>query len=444
MPAVVTLKTQDVDSPQKRAQFKVCVLGCGLKGVFYSLAFAEAGFQVVCTDADQSVIKRISKASVPLRDRQLETKLKAYLRKEQITATSDVPTAVSASDIIIITLSPKVDDKKIAQTSEVLAACKQVGTALKRGSLIVYCGVAGIGFTESFVKETVENTSGLKAGESFGLAYHPNLTGLTTLKEKENVVAANDKYSLNAVAAIFECVSPAVTKVLGIKLAEAAMIFAAAKRDTIKALGNELAVLCENANIDYVEALHLLKEGGAAEPGLLGEMNREETYLLLENAESLNVKLRLPPLVRQINEEMVKHAFSVTQNALRTGGITLRRTKLALLGATESEGIAAFAQLLESKGVKVTRYSPYLGDEDCGTNSGNTQRKKTINEAVEGANGVIVFSPQDQLGRLNLKKLRALMKSPAIWIDLACIVEPQKVEAAGFLYRGLGRGVYQK
>ncbi len=441
MPAVLTLKPQDVDSPQKRAQFTVCILGCGLKGIFFALAFAEAGFSVVCTDADQSMVKRLSKASVSLRDRQREAKLKTNLRKEQITVTSDVSAAISASDIIVITLSPKVEDKKTAQTSDVLAACKQVGTVLKRGSLIIYSGVAGIGFTESFVKETVENTSGLKAGNDFGLAYHPNLAEKKENSNEREVVAANDKFSLNSAAAIFECISKmGVTKVSNTKLAEATALFAAVKRDATMALGNELAILCENMNIDYTEALHLLKDSEKAEPSLIEEANRNETYLLLENAESLNVKLRLPVLARQINEEMIKHAANVTQEALRAGGGTIRRTKLALLGA-ESQSAATFAQLLEAKGAKITRFSPYF---DCEANSNQTSPKKTLNEAVEGTNVIAIFSAQDQLGRLNLKKLRALMKPPAIIVDLVGAMEPQKVEAAGFIYRGLGRGGNKK
>jgi hypothetical protein len=63
---------------------------------------------------------------------------------------------------------------------------------------------------------------------------------------------------------------------------------------------------------------------------------------------------------------------------------------------------------------------------------------------VEGTNVIAIFSAQDQLGRLNLKKLRALMKPPAIIVDLAGAMEPQKVEAAGFIYRGLGRGGNKK
>jgi len=50
----------------------------------------------------------------------------------------------------------------------------------------------------------------------------------------------------------------------------------------------------------------------------------------------------------------------------------------------------------------------------------------------------------DQFKRLNLKKLRAVMKMPAAIVDLTGAIELQKVEKEGFIYRGLGRGVEKK
>jgi UDP-N-acetyl-D-mannosaminuronate dehydrogenase len=70
--------------------------------------------------------------------------------------------------------------------------------------------------------------------------------------------------------------------------------------------------------------------------------------------------------------------------------------------------------------------------------------RRSLNEAIEGADCVVVLSGQDQFKRLNLKKLRAVMRMPAAIVDLTGIIEPQRVEKEGFLYRGLGRGVDKK
>lgn len=445
MPAGLNLKPEEVDTPEKRAAYRVCVIGCGQRGVFYSMAFAEAGFKVICADADQSLIRRLSKASILRGDREAEGKLKRFVRTEQITATSDLKKAVNQSDVIILAFSPKIDAKKSPDYSETESTCKQVGAALQKGSLVIYAGIAGFGLTEGLVKETLENTSGLKAKEDFGLAYNP-IQDAKMLGKQELKVAAKDKTSLNAASTFLETIAKnGVKKLADVKTAELATLFAAVKRDADVALANELAAFCENANMDYVETLKLLNDEAnetGTSPTIAEENNRKEAYLLLESAENLNAKLRLPTLARQINEDMIRHAANLTQEALRNGEKTLRRARIALLGTVEPESAAAaFIELIEAKGAKIRRYDPQSSGGE--TPEASQTIKRTLNETVEGTDCVVILNGQE-LKRLNLKKLRALMKSPAALIDLAGIVEPNKVEDAGFTYRGLGRGVGKK
>jgi UDP-N-acetyl-D-mannosaminuronic acid dehydrogenase len=283
------------------------------------------------------------------------------------------------------------------------------------------------------------------------LAYSPFFNfvchSVTQIGDQELTVVANDKFSLNSAALIFETIAKkGVKRLSDIKVAEFAVLFAAAKRDSDVALANEFAILCENAGLDYVETLKLA-ENSACEtcstPTISEEDNRTESYLLLESAENLNTKLRLPLLARQVNEDMIRHSVGLTQDALRNGGRTLRRAKIALLGAMEpGTAAAAFAELLKAKGAKVSRYDAYgSGSEPSEEDS---SLKKTLNEAVEGTDCIVILSALEQLKRLNLKKLRAVMKSPAALVDLAGVTEPTKVEHEGFTYRGLGWGAWKK
>ena len=82
LPAILHIKPDEVDTPEKRGNHTVSVIGCGLRGVLYAEAFAETGFKVICADADQSVVKRISKGNVKLANREeTETKLRGFVRK---------------------------------------------------------------------------------------------------------------------------------------------------------------------------------------------------------------------------------------------------------------------------------------------------------------------------------------------------------------------------
>jgi UDP-N-acetyl-D-mannosaminuronic acid dehydrogenase len=444
LPAVLHLKTEEVDTPEKRGKYRVSIIGSGQQGIFYALAFAEAGFKVTCTDADQSAVKRLAKGNAQLADHEAELRLKRFLRAGQLSATSDLKTAVAQGDIIIISINATIDAKKNPDYSEIENACKQVGSALQKGSLVVYGGIAGFGFTDGLLREALENTSGLKVGEDFALAYNPTLNSQTGVDEWR--IAAKDKVSLNSAAVLLETVAKReVKKISNAKTAELAVLFAIARREVNVALANEMAIFCENAGVDHFETLKIIEKSEAmhSSPTIAEEENRNGVYLLLEGAENIDSRLRLLLLARQLNENMTRHAVSLTQDSLRSFGRTLRRARIALLGSVRSgTGAAALVEMLEAKGVKVSRYDPQSSDNEQAESSSSLRR--TLNETVEGTDCVVILTAQEQLRRLNLKKLRAVMRSPAALVDLVGMLEPSKVEEAGFIYRGLGRGVWKK
>jgi UDP-N-acetyl-D-mannosaminuronic acid dehydrogenase len=446
MPAVLHLNPEEIDTNGKRGRYTVSVIGCEQKGVLYAIAFAEAGFKVICTDADQTLVKSLAKGKTPFSDRETESKLKSFLRRGQLSVTSELKNAVSKSDIIIMTLTAKIDDKKHPDYSEVENACKQAGAALSQGALFIYGGVAGVGFTEGVIKETLENTSGLRMGEDFGLVYNPiqflSPQLSASIASQELKVAAIDKISLEAAANVLGAITKkGVKQILDVKTAEAALLFTIARQDANLALANELAVFCESSDIDYFETLKLVDACTSSfSPTIAAE--EKNAYLLIESAETLNAKLRLPALARKINEDMVRHAVNLTKDALRSCGKTLRRARVAVFGAAKTETTMLFVRILEKKGAKTRLYDPLLSKSD-GSSMARVL-KRSLKEAVEGTDCVVLLTKKNQFKRLNLKKLRAVMKMPAAIVDLVGIIECQKVEGKGFTYRCLGRGVEKK
>jgi UDP-N-acetyl-D-mannosaminuronic acid dehydrogenase len=449
MPAVLHLKPEDIDTNEKRGKYTVSVIGCEQKGVLYAAAFAEAGFKVICTDADQTLVKRLSKGKTPFSDQETESKLKSFLRRGQLSVTSELKSAVSQSDVIIMTLTAKIDDKKYPDYAEVENTCKQAGAALRQGALFIYGGIAGLGFTEGVIKETLVNTSGLRVGEDFGLVYNPlqlpDQQPFVSIANQELKVAAVDKTSLDAATGVLGTITKkGVRQILDVKTAEAALLFTIVKQDANLALANELAVFCESAGIDYFKTLKLVDayERSFSPTIEADEDSRNEAYLLIENAEAFNVKLRLPALARKINEDMVRHAVNLTKDALRSCGKTLRRARVAVLGSAKTETTMLLVGMLEKKGAKTRIYDPLLSKNE--QSSMTRVVKKRLKEAVEGTDCIVLLTKQNQFKRLNLKKLRAIMKMPAAIVDLSGTIEPQKVERKGFTYRCLGRGVKKK
>ncbi|PIU59072.1 hypothetical protein COS86_06150, partial [Candidatus Bathyarchaeota archaeon CG07_land_8_20_14_0_80_47_9] len=258
----------------------------------------------------------------------------------------------------------------------------------------------------------------------------------------------------NAASTILETATKnRVKKAQNIKTAELAVLLEIMQRDVNVALANELAILCEKAGADYLDLDGLLDVSERPKlslPVLANSDIQREPYLLLENTEDLGMKLRMLTVAREINEETAKHAVNLTKDALRNCGKTLRRARVSLLGISQTQNakgapkkiLKELAKLLEAKGAKVGLYDPYYSDNELGDIKGAF--KKTLSDAVENADCVMILSGHDQFKRLNLKKLKALMKMPAAIVDLEGIIEVDKVEKEGFIYRGLGRGVWTK
>jgi UDP-N-acetyl-D-mannosaminuronic acid dehydrogenase len=449
MSAVLHLKPEEIDTNEKRGKYTISIIGCNKKGILYATAFAEAGFKVICTDADQTLVKHLAKGKTPFHDREIESKLKSLLRRRQLSVTNELKNAVSQSAIIVMTLTAKIDTQKHSDYSEAENICKQAGAALNQGILFIYGGTAGLGFTEGVIKETLENTSGLKVGEDFGLVYNPiQFSGsqpFASIANQELKVAGVDKTSLASAANVLGAITrKAVKQILGFKTAEAVLLFTIVRKDANLALSNELAVFCENAGIDYLETLKLVEANEqiyAPTVKAQGD-NGNEAYLLLESAENLNAKLRLPALARKINEDTVRHAVNLTQDSLRSCGKTLRRAKVAVVAAAKTKTSTIFVKMLEKKGAKVSLYDPVLPKNEIA----NMARmfKRSLKDAVEGTDCIVILTEQNRLKHLNLKKLRAIMKMPASVVDLTRLIDPEKVKRKGFTYRGIGRGVEKK
>jgi len=424
-------------------------VGCGQTGALFAITFIEAGFKVTLTDADQSLLKRMTKGRATFLDRELEPRLRSHLREGGLNTSSDLKSAVTQSDIIVVTNSAETEEKRTSDLTEAENTCKQIGAAMQRGVLIIYAGAVSFGFTEAVVKEALERTSGLKAGQDFGLAYvhsqkaeQERQSG--TISDQEQIVAANDKLSLDAASAVLSTTPRKnLVQTQNFKIAELATLFASARRNVSTALTNELAVFCESAKVDYFETLRImnreLPESDYA-PSINGEEKKRGTHLLLDSAENLGVKLRLPGLATQVNDGMVRHAANLTQNILRECGKTLRRSRIAVLGTA---GIGTpgenFVRTLEAKGTRINLYDPRGGKTDPANQT--LVPKRSLTEAVENCDCIVIVTAEDQFKRLNLKNIRSIMKTPAAIVDLAGLFEPAKVESEGFIYRGLGRGV---
>lgn len=453
MSKVMKLAGKDLESLEKRQQITVCVIGCGRTGTVTACLFADAGFKVICVDSSSHIVHQLKKRKSPFTESDLRKFIEPRIKESQFRATTNLRKAVSESGIIIVGVPASLDKKKKPDYSRLEKTCRDVGMSLKAGSLIIFQTTMGPGMTETLAKEALENASGLEAGADFGLAYSSALNNSThpskDISNGTKVVGGITKRSIKITCLILEAITKGeIIRVKNIKTAEAVKLLEEAYKDVNIAFANEFAQFCENAGIDFVKVRNIIDPQKFSR--MAGLHTSRDSYFLVEEAEAVDIKLRMLSLSTKINDETLDHAIRLVRDALRSCQKPLRRAKISVFGISSlpnrkkvaNSATKKLVKLLKKRGASVQVYDPFFSQKEL-LNIGYTA-EATLSKTVEGTDCLIVAVAHDRFTRLNLRRLQMLMKQPAAIVDMGQVIDPAKAEKAGFVYRGFGRGVWTK
>jgi len=453
MSRIMKLAGKDLESPEKPREYTICVVGCGRTGLVTACLFAEAGFNIVAVDSSSHTVHQLQKGKSPITESTIRKFIEEHIKNSRFRATTNLRKSVSESDIIIMDIPASLDKKKKPDYSRLEKTCRDIGMSLNTGSLIIFQNTMGPGVTETMAKETLENASGLEAGTDFGLAYSSTLSNSThPSKDVSNgtkVVAGITKRSLKVACLILETITKGeIVRVKEIKTAEAVKLLEESYKDVNIAFANEFAQFCENAGIDFVKVLNIINPLKFSR--MAGLHKSRDSYFLVEEAEAVDVKLRMLSLATKINDETLDHATHLLRDALRSCQKTLRRAKISVLGIsslpnrkrTANSATKKLVNQLKKRGVSVKVYDPYFSHKEL-LSMGYTA-ESSLSKTVEGADCLVVAVAHDRFRRLNLRRIQILMRQPAAIVDMGQVVDPVKAERAGFVYRGFGRGVWTK
>jgi UDP-N-acetyl-D-mannosaminuronic acid dehydrogenase len=452
MSRVMKLAGKDLESPEKRREYTACIVGCGKTGMISACLFAEAGFKVICVDSSSHTVHLLKRRKSPFTESYLRKFIEPRIKESPVYATTNIRKAVSESDIIMISVSASIDKKKKPDYTRLEKTCRDIGMSLKAGSLIIFQNTMGPGMTETLAKETLENASGLEAGNDFGLAYSSALNSLNPSKDLGNgtkVIGGITKRSLKVACLILEIITKAeVVRVKNIKTAEAVKLLEEAYKDVYVAFANEFAQFCENAGIDFVRVRNIINPRKFSR--MAGLHMSRDSYFLVDEAEALDVKLRMLSLSTKINDEMLDHAIHLVRDALKSCQKPFRRAKISVFGISSlpnrkkvtNSATEKLVNRLKKSGASVQLYDPFFTQKELVNMGYNAEA--TMSKTVEGTDCLIVAVAHDRFTHLNLTRIQMLMKAPAAIVDLGQVVDPCKAEKSGFVYRGFGRGVWTK
>jgi UDP-N-acetyl-D-mannosaminuronic acid dehydrogenase len=453
MSRVMKIAAKDLESQEKRREIAVCVVGLGRSDLVTACLFAEAGFNVTGVDSSSHTVHQLKRGQSPFTETSLRQFIEQHIKNGSFRATTNLRKAVSESNIIMIGVPSVLDKKKKPDYSRLEKICRDVGMSLTTDSLIIFQNTMGPGMTETVAKETLENASGLEAGKDFGLAYASTLNN-TTQPSKDipnctKVVGGITKRSLKIACLVLETITKGeIVRVKNIKTAETVKLLEESYKDVNIAFANEFAHFCEKAGIDFTKVLNIIDPLNFSR--MAGLHKSRDSYFLVDEAEAVDVKLRMLSLATKINDETLDHSIRLVRDALKSCQKTLRRAKISVFGISSlpnrkrvtNSAPKKLVNQLKKRGASVKVYDPFFSHNEL-LSMGYTA-ESSLSKTVEGADCLVVAVAHDRFTRLNLRRIQMLMKQPAAIVDMGQVVDPVKAERAGFVYRGFGRGVWTK
>ena len=377
-----------------RKTARVCVIGLGYVGLPLAVEFAREGFPVVGLDLDSKKIAALSKGVSYIPDVK-SADVKRLVRQKKFTPTEDYDTLRTA-DVIFICVPTPFDRMKAPDLQPVISATQGIAPRLQAGQMVILQSTTYPGTTEEVCLPILE-TSGLRAGKDFHLAFSPERIdpGATSsqgwnVKNTPKVLGGLTPRCTKLAKALLVHLTPNVYVVSSPRAAEMTKLLENIFRSVNIALVNELALLSGRMGIDIWEVIEAAKTKpfgfmpfypGA---GVGGHCIPVDPYYLSWKAREYDFYTKFIELAAETNQGMPFHVLKLTEELLNHKRKCLKGARVLVLGVAFKRNVddarnspaERVIELLLGHGARVSYHDPYVPEFHVGGDV--FQREKTV------------------------------------------------------------------
>jgi UDP-N-acetyl-D-glucosamine dehydrogenase len=374
----MTASHQDLLKAVEAGKATVAVIGMGYVGLPLSLAATGAGYTVYGMDINEPRVAGLRAGKSPIRTVKDEEVAEANTTGRFLPETDF--SKMAGADLIIICVPTPLTRNREPDLTYIEDSARRIAKTLKPGQLVVLESTTWPGTTQQVVRPILE-TTGLKAGKDFHLAYSPERedpgNATYTTKKIPRVVGSASDASLDIAAAFYGRIVDKVVRVSSTETAEAVKLTENIFRSVNIALVNELKMIFTRFGIDTHEVIDAAssKPFGFMPfypgPGVGGHCIPVDPFYLTWKAREVEMPTRFIELAGEINLYMPRYAIEVLTEALsRQSRKGLHGAKVLLLGLAfkkniedvrESPALRVF-ELLKEKGADATFYDPFVDE----------------------------------------------------------------------------------
>ncbi len=430
----------------------ICVLGTGYVGLVTGTCLAEFGMNIICIDTDSSKIAMLSKGKIPFYEPGLDDLVEKNVAQGRLRFDTEIKEGVQSSLVIFIAVGTPANDDGSVDLRYVRAAAEEIAKHINGYKVVVVKSTVPVGTCQE-IKAIIREKSG--GAYNIDVVSNPEFqregSAIEDFMRPDRVtIGAESEQAIAIMMDIYSALYLNETPFVITNLETAEMIKYAANAFLATKITfiNEMANLCEKVGADvHILARAMGLDGRIGRkflhpgPGFGGSCFPKDTLALLDIGRQRGCDLKLVDSVIKANEEqrlrmVEKIRGMVGELEGKTIGILGLSFKPNTSDVRESSSIIII-QRLQAEGGKIKAYDPAAMDEakailpDIHYCAGPY-------EVAEGCDALVLLTEWNQFRRLDLNRLRKLMKNP-IFVDLRNVYDPLKMREAGFTYCGVGR-----
>jgi UDP-N-acetyl-D-glucosamine dehydrogenase len=359
----------------KEKRVIVGVLGLGYVGLPLAEAFAAAGLKVVGFDVDEKKVKTLNSGRSIIKNVS-HKKVKQIVKTGRFRATANMASLKTVDAILVCVPTPLTQNRE-PDLQYIIGSTETIAKYIQPGQLVVLESTTYPGTTRE-VMAPILQSSGLKAGKDFHLAYSPEREDPGnkdfTTGTIPKVVGGLTKKCCDIACKLYNIAIVKTISVSSLEAAEAAKILENVYRCVNIAMVNELKVVFDGMGIDIWEVIRAAStkpfgfKAFYPGPGLGGHCIPIDPFYLTWKARQYDMPTRFIELAGEINTSMPQYVVTKITEGLNEHRKSLKGSKVLILGLAYKKDIddlrespsIALIELLRQKGAKVDYNDPYI------------------------------------------------------------------------------------
>ncbi|MGQ9681864.1 MAG: UDP-glucose dehydrogenase family protein [Anaerolineae bacterium] len=428
----------------------ICVIGAGYVGLVTGTCFADLGNRVICLDIDESKIERLKNGVLPIYEPGLEELVRRNSAGGRLSFTTSYQEALAEAEFVFIAVDTPSGTEGEADLRSVRAAARSIAACLDHPMVIVNKSTVPIG-TGDWVADIINRHR--QNGVDFWVVSNPEFlregSAVHDFLNPDRVVLGSE--NREAAEKVAQLYLPLRAPIIVTDLRTAEMIKYASNAFLASRISfiNEIASICERLGADVKEVVAGMgydKRIGSsfldAGLGFGGSCFPKDVRALAHMAAIHGCHPQLLRAVLEINADQRRLVVQKLRDILGK----LDEQVIGILGLAfkpntddmrEAPSVE-LVHLLQHEGARVRAYDPVAMDNARRVLPDVTYCADAY-QVAEGADALLIATEWNEFKQLDLVRIRQAMRRPVL-VDGRNIYEPERLQALGFIYRGVGRG----